>query len=203
MRLFLLRVLGCRSDTTRERPPRFGRGRVRRRRVRRHVGGRDCGGAGQADGRKSVVLVSPDVHLGGMSSGGLGLTDSGDKSVIGGLAREFYHRIWQHYQEEKAWRWQPRDRVRQRRPGHAGDGWREPHDVDLRAARGGAGVRGLGPRVRRSTSGATSGSIGSRASPRTAIASCRSRPLAREGWQPRQGSTFVGRCSSTPRTRAT
>ncbi len=58
--------------------------------------------------RKSVVLVSPDVHLGGLSSGGLGFTDSGDKSVIGGLAREFYHRIWQHYQTEQAWRWQER-----------------------------------------------------------------------------------------------
>jgi hypothetical protein len=57
---------------------------------------------------KSVVLVSPDVHLGGLSSGGLGFTDSGDKSVIGGLAREFYHRIWQHYQTEQAWRWQQR-----------------------------------------------------------------------------------------------
>jgi hypothetical protein len=57
---------------------------------------------------KSVVLVSPDVHLGGMSSGGLGWTDSGNKSVIGGLAREFYHRIWQHYQDDGAWRWQER-----------------------------------------------------------------------------------------------
>ncbi|MGD9636793.1 MAG: FAD-dependent oxidoreductase, partial [Pirellulales bacterium] len=57
---------------------------------------------------KSVVLVSPGVHLGGLSSGGLGWTDAGDKSVIGGLAREFYHRIWQHYQQEKSWRWQDR-----------------------------------------------------------------------------------------------
>ena len=57
---------------------------------------------------KSVVIVSPDVHLGGMSSGGLGWTDAGDKSVIGGLAREFYHRIWQHYQNDDAWPWQER-----------------------------------------------------------------------------------------------
>jgi len=57
---------------------------------------------------KCVVLVSPDVHLGGMSSGGLGWTDAGDKSVIGGLSREFYHRIWQHYREDNAWRWQDR-----------------------------------------------------------------------------------------------
>ncbi len=57
---------------------------------------------------KSVVVVSPDLHLGGLSSGGLGWTDTGDKSVIGGLAREFYHRIWRHYEDPAAWRWQER-----------------------------------------------------------------------------------------------
>ena len=55
---------------------------------------------------KSVVLVGPDKHLGGLSSGGLGYTDTGDKSVIGGLAREFYHRVWRHYDTDAAWRWQ-------------------------------------------------------------------------------------------------
>ncbi|WP_152052471.1 FAD-dependent oxidoreductase [Tautonia marina] len=58
---------------------------------------------------KSVVVVSPDVHLGGLSSGGLGWTDSGRKDGIGGLSREFYHRVWQKYQEPDAWRWQSRD----------------------------------------------------------------------------------------------
>ena len=55
---------------------------------------------------KSVIVVSPDIHLGGLSSGGLGYTDTGDKSVIGGLAREFYHRVWQHYNTNEAWNWQ-------------------------------------------------------------------------------------------------
>jgi len=55
---------------------------------------------------KSVVLVSPDIHLGGMSSSGLGFTDTGDKSVIGGIAREFYQLIYQHYQDPAAWKWQ-------------------------------------------------------------------------------------------------
>src|SRR5512140_192221 len=55
---------------------------------------------------KTVVLVSPDRHLGGLSSGGLGFTDTGDKSVSGGLSREFYHRVWQHYETAEAWRWQ-------------------------------------------------------------------------------------------------
>lgn len=60
------------------------------------------------DGR-SVVLVCPDKHLGGLSSGGLGWTDTGRKEVIGGLAREFYHRVWKHYQSDEAWRWQTRE----------------------------------------------------------------------------------------------
>lgn len=55
---------------------------------------------------KSVVIVGPDRHLGGLSSGGLGFTDTGDKRVIGGLARDFYHRIWRHYDDESAWTWQ-------------------------------------------------------------------------------------------------
>lgn len=58
---------------------------------------------------KSVVIVCPDQHLGGLSSGGLGWTDTGDKSVIGGVAREFYHRIWKHYQTPEAWKWQERE----------------------------------------------------------------------------------------------
>ncbi|QDU46575.1 FAD dependent oxidoreductase [Symmachiella dynata] len=58
---------------------------------------------------KSVVMVSPDKHLGGLSSGGLGWTDTGNKAVIGGLARDFYHRVWKHYQTPEAWKWQPRE----------------------------------------------------------------------------------------------
>jgi hypothetical protein len=55
---------------------------------------------------KTVLVVSPDTHLGGLSSGGLGFTDTGDKSTIGGLSREFYHRVWQHYNDSAAWKWQ-------------------------------------------------------------------------------------------------
>jgi hypothetical protein len=54
----------------------------------------------------SVIIVSPDKHLGGMSSSGLGFTDTGNKEVIGGLAREFYQLIYQHYQKPEAWKWQ-------------------------------------------------------------------------------------------------
>lgn len=55
---------------------------------------------------KSAVIVGPDKHLGGLSAGGLGFTDTGNKAVIGGLARDFYHRVWQEYQKPEAWRWQ-------------------------------------------------------------------------------------------------
>jgi len=55
---------------------------------------------------KTVVIVGPDKHLGGLSSGGLGYTDTGNKSVIGGLAREFYHRVWRHYDVDSGWTWQ-------------------------------------------------------------------------------------------------
>jgi hypothetical protein len=58
---------------------------------------------------KSVLVVSPDKHLGGLSSGGLGFTDTGNKSVIGGLAREFYHRVYLHYQTDSAWKWQKKE----------------------------------------------------------------------------------------------
>ncbi|MBL8188305.1 MAG: FAD-dependent oxidoreductase [Acidobacteria bacterium] len=58
---------------------------------------------------KTVLIVSPDKHLGGLSSGGLGFTDTGNKAVIGGLAREFYHRVYQHYQKSEAWQWEKRE----------------------------------------------------------------------------------------------
>jgi len=57
---------------------------------------------------KSVIVVGPDKHLGGLSSGGLGFTDTGNKAVIGGLARDFYHRVWRYYDRPEAWRWQPK-----------------------------------------------------------------------------------------------
>src|SRR5688572_18363943 len=58
---------------------------------------------------RSAVIVSPDKHLGGLSSGGLGFTDTGNKAVIGGLSREFYHRVWKEYQKPETWKWQARD----------------------------------------------------------------------------------------------
>src|SRR5436309_1515678 len=52
---------------------------------------------------KTVVLLEPSNHVGGLTTGGLGATDIGNKSAIGGLARDFYHRVWKHYQVDAAW----------------------------------------------------------------------------------------------------
>jgi len=56
---------------------------------------------------KSAVLLEPGIHLGGLSSGGLGNTDIGNKAAIGGIAREFYQRVGQHYGTAENWRFEP------------------------------------------------------------------------------------------------
>ena len=58
---------------------------------------------------KSVILVSQYGHLGGMTSSGLGWTDIGNKTILGGISREFYHRVYLHYQDDEAWVQQSRD----------------------------------------------------------------------------------------------
>jgi len=57
----------------------------------------------------SVLLLSPDKHIGGVTSSGLGWTDIGNPSVIGGLARTFYHQVFLHYQNDAAWKSANRD----------------------------------------------------------------------------------------------
>ena len=55
------------------------------------------------------VIVSPDGHVGGLTVSGLGYTDSGNTATIGGLAREFYRRVYDAYSDAAAWRWQRRE----------------------------------------------------------------------------------------------
>ena len=61
---------------------------------------------------KRVLLIEPGKHLGGLSSGGLGQTDIGNKSAIGGLARDFYARVAKHYASDAAWVFQKRSDYR-------------------------------------------------------------------------------------------
>ena len=53
--------------------------------------------AANSAARPSVLLLSPTPHIGGMMSGGLGHTDKGNVSVIGGLARTFFRKVCEHY----------------------------------------------------------------------------------------------------------
>lgn len=55
----------------------------------------------------SVVLIEPGRHLGGLSAGGLGATDIGNKQAIGGMARDFYRRIGRAYGAEEGWTFEP------------------------------------------------------------------------------------------------
>ena len=56
---------------------------------------------------QKVVLTEFGYHLGGMTSGGLGMTDIGNKGAIGGIAREFYRRVGQHYGSNEVWIFEP------------------------------------------------------------------------------------------------
>ncbi|MDX1740829.1 MAG: FAD-dependent oxidoreductase, partial [Rhodothermales bacterium] len=57
----------------------------------------------------TVVIVGPDEHLGGLTAGGLGWTDSGQKEAVGGIARAFYRRVKAHYDRPEAWTYQEPD----------------------------------------------------------------------------------------------
>lgn len=55
----------------------------------------------------SAVVLETSRHPGGMSAGGLSLTDIGNKQAIGGISREFYRRVGAHYGAEEHWRFEP------------------------------------------------------------------------------------------------
>ena len=54
-----------------------------------------------------VVLVEPGEHIGGMTAGGLGFTDIGNKQVVTGLARQFYRKAGEHYGRLEQWIFEP------------------------------------------------------------------------------------------------
>jgi hypothetical protein len=53
-----------------------------------------------------VVLIEPTRRIGGLTTGGLGQTDIGNKQAIGGIAREFYQQVKNYYQQPENWKWQ-------------------------------------------------------------------------------------------------
>ncbi|MDH3651684.1 MAG: FAD-dependent oxidoreductase, partial [Saprospiraceae bacterium] len=61
---------------------------------------------------KKVLLLEPSSRIGGLTTGGLGQTDIGNKAAIGGISREFYERIKTYYDQPKNWKWQSREEYR-------------------------------------------------------------------------------------------
>jgi hypothetical protein len=55
---------------------------------------------------KTVILIEPTSRIGGLTTGGLGQTDIGNKQAIGGIAREFYQNVKKYYQQPENWKWQ-------------------------------------------------------------------------------------------------
>src|SRR5436853_2512128 len=53
---------------------------------------------------KTAVIIEPGRHLGGLTSGGLGATDIGNKAAIGGISRECYQRVKKHYADPANWK---------------------------------------------------------------------------------------------------
>lgn len=56
---------------------------------------------------KTAAIIEPGKHLGGLTTGGLGATDIGNKAAIGGLARDFYKRLGKHYGQPESWKFEP------------------------------------------------------------------------------------------------
>jgi hypothetical protein len=71
---------------------------------------------------RTVVLIEPTKFLGGLTTGGLGATDIGNKKAIGGISREFYTAIAKYYAEDAKWVHQTREAYFSKRPhGNAAD----------------------------------------------------------------------------------
>lgn len=60
----------------------------------------------------TVVIIEPTNRLGGLTTGGLGQTDIGNKAAIGGISREFYQRIKKYYHNKENWHFQDSDKYR-------------------------------------------------------------------------------------------
>ena len=83
---------------------------------------------------KSVVLIEPGQHIGGMTSGGLGNTDKGKQESIGGVTREFYQSIRSWYQDPASWKFQDKDDYLAKGDRTTDDAWFvfEPHVAELK-----------------------------------------------------------------------
>lgn len=107
----------------------------------------------------SVLLIDCDDHVGGLTTSGLGATDIGNKAAIGGLARQFYREIKDHYDHQGAWQHETREDYLRHGYGHTRDGdaaWMfEPSVASAIFARWlkGAGVEVVSTRLDRTPGG--------------------------------------------------
>lgn len=58
---------------------------------------------------KDVILISKNRHVGGLATSGLTATDMNRNDMVGGIAKEFYQRIYSYYQDSTVWKNQNRD----------------------------------------------------------------------------------------------
>ena len=65
---------------------------------------------------KTAILIEPTKFLGGLTTGGLGATDIGNKKAIGGMSREFYTNVHRYYSDPAKWKQQTREEYFARKP---------------------------------------------------------------------------------------
>ena len=73
----------------------------------------------------TVTVVEPSNRIGGLTTGGLGQTDIGNKQAFGGVARRFYQDIKRYYADPAKWVWQKREDYKPR----GQSAWRESEDA--------------------------------------------------------------------------
>ncbi len=61
---------------------------------------------------KSVILIEPGNHLGGMTSSGLGWVDISNSKTIGGLTRKYFNNVWNHYEQDSSWIWESKHPIK-------------------------------------------------------------------------------------------
>lgn len=57
---------------------------------------------------RTAVIVCPETRIGGLTTGGLGQTDIGNKSAFGGLALQFYKDVADWYKVDSHWKYEKR-----------------------------------------------------------------------------------------------
>jgi hypothetical protein len=103
-----------------------------------------CAAVAGAEHGAQVTLVGPELHVGGMTSGGLGYTDVGDLRALGGLAARFRRDVARFYDVPIGRYAGPEPHVAER----IFERWLDDAGVDVRLGESLAGVDRADGRVR-------------------------------------------------------